>query len=199
MSFAPRSTFIAPGLLALLFPVLAHAHVGAGATHGFLAGIAHPIGGLDHVGAMVAVGLWAAQLGGRALWAVPLAFVAMMAGGSLLGFGEFGGFALPYAEQGIAVSVLLLGLLIAAALRLPTGLGAGLVGLFALFHGYAHGAEMPANAAGLTYGAGFILATAGLHVAGIVGGQFMQRHSPAILIRHTGLLIASYGGYLCLT
>ena len=176
---------------ALLFaPALAHAHTGLGDTHGFTHGFEHPLFGLDHLLAMIAVGLWAAQAGGRALWAVPLTFVSVMALGGALGIA---GVPVPLVEQGIATSVLLLGLLIALAVRLPLGFSIPLVGLFATFHGTAHGAEMPSDASGLAYAAGFILATAALHGVGIGLGIAIQRHTPAAVLRATGAAIAVAG------
>lgn len=150
----------------------ADAHVGIGATHGFGHGFAHPIGGIDHVLVMVAVGLLAARLGGRALWAVPLSFVATMAAGAAI---AMAGMALPFAETAIALSVAVLGLAVATRLSLPTLAAMALVGLFALFHGHVHGAEMPQTASGLAYGAGFVLATASLHAVGIGLGLAIYR------------------------
>ncbi|MEO6054363.1 MAG: HupE/UreJ family protein, partial [Chthoniobacterales bacterium] len=141
--------------LCLLVPSLVHAHVGVGATNGFEHGFTHPLTGLDHICAMLAVGLWAAQMGGRAIWAVPLTFVSVMAVGGMLGMS---GIALPFTEQGIILSVLTLGVLIAASARLPLVASMIIVGLFAIFHGHAHGAEMPETASGVLYAGGFILA-----------------------------------------
>jgi urease accessory protein len=155
-----------------LVPGLAFAHVGAGDTHGFAHGFMHPIGGLDHVLAMVGVGLFASRLGGRALWLVPLAFVAMMGVGGAVGMAGIG---LPYVEIGIAASVIVLGLAVALQLGMPLAAAMAAVGLFAVFHGHAHGAEMPADAAGLSYGAGFIVATALLHGAGLALGVTLSR------------------------
>jgi urease accessory protein len=143
---------------------VALAHTGVGAVHGFGHGFAHPISGLDHVLAMVAVGVFAAQLGGAAIWRVPLAFVGAMAVGGALGVA---GVQVPFLEIGIALSVVALGLLIASGAKPPIAVAMVAVGFFALFHGHAHGAEMPATASGLTYGAGFIAATALLHAAGV--------------------------------
>jgi urease accessory protein len=142
----------------------AAAHVGAGDVHGFAHGVAHPIGGLDHVLAMVAVGLLAASLGGRAIWMVPASFVAMMAVGGLLSMAQV---SLPYVEIGIAASVIVLGLAVALSLPMPTVAAMALVGFFAVFHGFAHGAEMPAEASAAGYALGFVLATALLHAVGI--------------------------------
>ena len=156
-------------------------------------GFAHPFSGMDHLCAMAAVGLWAAQRGGRALWAVPLAFVSVMTLGAVVGMS---GHVLPFAEQGIAASVLILGLLIAAAKQLPLAASIVLVGTFALFHGYAHGAEMPVSASGLTYGLGFVAATAGLHLLGISLGLTARKLATEKIVRYAGGAIAACGLYL---
>jgi urease accessory protein len=183
-------------LLVALLPSMAHAHPGFGPANGLLSGFAHPATGLDHILAMVAVGLWAAQLGGRAIWLVPLAFVTVMAVGGLLGMAAV---SIPFAEQGIVASVLVLGVLIAAAVRLPLVASMFLVGVFALFHGHAHGVEMPETAAGLAYGVGFIAATACLHSIGIGLGLATQRFGSERQVRYAGGAIAVCGIYLCLT
>lgn len=184
-----------PLLLIFLLPSLAQAHPGPpGHTHGFANGLMHPLTGLDHICAMVAVGLWAAQRGGRALWLVPATFVSVMIVGGILGMGHTG---IPYVEQGIAASVLVLGILIAAAVRLPLAASSAIVGLFALFHGYAHGAEIPATASGLAYGVGFVAATTCLHLCGIGIGLFIKRFVSANWIRCAGGAIAACGVYLC--
>ncbi|HRD50629.1 MAG TPA: HupE/UreJ family protein [Candidatus Contendobacter sp.] len=168
----------------------AHAHT-LGILHmDFAAGLAHPLSGLDHVLAMIAVGLWAAQRGGRALWLVPLSFVLMMAAGGMLGFL---GMPLPYVELGIAGSVLILGILVALSSRLPVAASMALVGLFAIFHGYAHGAEMAAESSALWYSLGFMLATATLHIMGIGIGLAAARGMPAQLVRAGGAAIAASG------
>lgn len=179
---------------ALAVPAIAQAHTGVGHTHGFLAGAGHPVFGVDHVCAMIAVGLWAAQRGGRATWAVPATFVAVMAMGAVLGMA---GAHLPLVEPGIVGSVLILGLLIAAAVRLPVAVSAGIVGLFAVFHGFAHGAEMPASSSGLAYGAGFVLVTAVLHLAGIGLAMLMGRIGHERIVRYAGGAIAACGVFLC--
>jgi urease accessory protein len=184
-------TRLIPALLAAwLAATPALAHTGAGATHGFLAGFGHPFLGLDHLLAMGAVGLWAGLVGGRALWAWPLAFAGVMIVGAALGLQ---GVALPGVELGIAASVVLLGL--AAALRapLPVLAGAGLCGLFALLHGHAHGAELPAGAGAGAYVAGFVLATAALHGAGIGLGWLAGRGAPAWLPRLAGGAVTAAG------
>lgn len=151
-------------LTLLITAAAAEAHTGVGSTMGFTHGLGHPFSGLDHILAMVAVGLLAANLGGRALWLVPLSFVAMMAVGGALGVA---GVDMPFVEIGIAASVIVLGLAVAMQWNLPVAGAMALVGFFALFHGHAHGAEMPTDASGLAYGVGFVLATAILHLIGI--------------------------------
>ncbi|MFG1411639.1 MAG: urease accessory protein [Rhizobiales bacterium 24-66-13] len=151
------------GALALA-PSLAFAHTGVGATHGFVHGFMHPVTGLDHVLAMVTVGILAWQMGGRAIWLLPASFVTLMAVGGALGMS---GFDLPYVETGIALSVVVLGAAVAMGVKAPLAFAMGLVGMFAVFHGHAHGAEMPETAGGLSYGLGFMLATALLHLAGL--------------------------------
>jgi urease accessory protein len=155
-----------------LVPTAALAHPGLGDAHGFVQGFAHPLGGLDHVLAMVTVGIFAWQLGGRALWLVPASFVlAMAAGGALAMLGV----PVPLVELGIATSVIVLGAVVALGVKAPLAIAMGLVGLFAIFHGHAHGSEMPLDASGSAYGAGFVLATALLHVAGIALGVAIGR------------------------
>lgn len=147
-------------LLVSVLPATVHAHAGAGSVSGFL----HPFSGLDHVLAAFALGLWAGQSRGRALWVLPGAFVAMIAIGGFLGAS---GIHVPFVEHGIVVSVIALALLVATPGRLSLATSAAVMGLFALFHGHAHGLEMPADASGLAYGAGFLLASACLHGLGI--------------------------------
>src|SRR3954471_3509414 len=149
--------------IATIFTALtsvAFAHTGHGDAGGFMQGLTHPFGGLDHVLVMVAVGFYAVLLGGRALWLVPATFVGLMALGGALGAS---GFALPLGEIGVATSVIVLGLAIALRLTLPALVSVVLVGLFATFHGFAHGLERPQSASGYQYAAGFMLATALLH------------------------------------
>ncbi len=155
---------IAPVTLLLLATTPAFAHVGVGDTSGFAAGLQHPLSGLDHMTVMIAVGLWAALKGGRALWVWPAAFVGVMLVGGALGMAHV---PIPFVEPGILASVVALGLLVALAVDLPVGTGAAIIGLFALFHGHAHGTEVPETASGIEYMAGFALATALLHAAGI--------------------------------
>jgi urease accessory protein len=157
-----RIVLVAVALAATAMPALAH--TGVGATSGLAAGFTHPLLGLDHLLAMIAVGLFAASRGGKALWLVPLAFVAMMAASGLLAMAGIG---LPMVELGIALSVVVLGAAVALRLSLPVAGAVALAGVFALFHGHAHGAEMPAGASALTYALGFVLATAMLHAVGV--------------------------------
>jgi len=173
-------------LTAAASPALAHPGHGA---EGLASGFAHPFMGLDHLLAMLAVGLWAAQTGGRTLWAVPAAFVAVMALGGSLGAMGVG---LPLVELGIAGSVLVLGLLVAAAPRLPLWAPVAIAGLFAVFHGHAHGTEMPEGASGLLYGAGFVAATAILHAIGLGLGLAGSRLA-AVPARLAGGAVAAAG------
>ncbi|WP_461575721.1 HupE/UreJ family protein [Thiobacillus sp.] len=157
-----------------LFAGTASAHTGDhGTVTGFAGGLTHPLLGLDHLLAMIAVGLWAAQQGGRALWAVPAAFVgAMVLGGGL----AWSGIALPHVETGIALSVLVLGLLIATRRQWAVPAGMVVAAGFALFHGYAHGLEIPLAASPMLYALGFVLATVFLHGTGIAG-SLIGRHA----------------------
>ena len=157
-------------------------------------GLAHPFSGMDHLCAMLAVGLWAAQLGGRMRWLLPMTFLSVMLAGGALGLN---GVRIPFAEQGIASSLLVLGILIAATVRLPMMAGMVVVGLFALFHGYAHGAEMPASAAGLAYAFGFVAASACLHLIGLALGLTAQRWDLSRWIRFAGAGIAACGIFCC--
>jgi urease accessory protein len=156
----------------IALPTIASAHPGHDGTSGFIHGFLHPLGGLDHILAMVAVGLFAARLGGRALWLVPASFVVTMAAAGIAGMA---GLALPYVEAGIALSILVLGAAIALETTMPVAAAMGLVAFFAVFHGHAHGAEMPETMSGLSYGAGFVAATAALHALGLGLGLLIGR------------------------
>lgn len=158
----------------LAFPAVAHAHSGSSIIYDCASGIAHPFHGWDHLAAMLAVGVWAAQLGGRARWLMPVAFVTVMTCAAVFGSR---GFAFPGVEPIIATSVLALGVLIAAAARMPLATSATLVSFFAAAHGFAHGTEMPANAGAFSYTAGFVLATAVLHAVGLGIGHLALRRS----------------------
>ena len=185
-----RGYQIAAAILALSVAGTAQAHIISAQGGGLGAGFAHPFTGLDHMLAMIAVGLWASQLGGRARWAVPLAFMgAMMVGAGL----ALAGVRLPMVATGIASSVLVLGLLIAFAARLPVAMSAILVGAFAVFHGHAHGNELPQAASEALYGAGFLLATGALHVFGLALGAQMHRLLKPAWLRALGSGIAAAG------
>jgi urease accessory protein len=167
-SIAPAVAFArAACLLAGLLPLEALAHDEAGQAAGFLAGLAHPVSGLDHVLAMVAVGLWGAVLGPPAIWVLPVAFPLVMALGGLLGLL---GIPVPGVEVGIAISAIVLGAMVLAEARPPLWLAALIVACFAVFHGHAHGRELPAGASALLYSLGFVAATGLLHAAGIALG-----------------------------
>ena len=157
---------------AVAAPTIAFAHPGVGQVHDLAHGFAHPLTGLDHVIAMLAVGVFAAQLGGRALWLVPAAFTTVMAATGIAGML---GVTIPYVETGIALSVVVLGAVIAFAVRVPVALAMAIVGLFAIFHGHEHGTEMPESASGILFGLGFVTATAILHAIGIRFGMLIGR------------------------
>jgi len=180
-------------IVLLFYPLLAFAHIGQGDIGGgFLAGVAHPVFGLDHVVAMVAVGIWGAQLGAPAIWALPVTFPLVMAMGGVLG-GL--GVPLPGIEIGIAVSAIALGGLILFAARPPIWIAAIVVGVFAIFHGYAHGAELPESANAISYAVGFVVATGSLHALGILIGVANRWRKGAQALRAGGALIAACGIY----
>jgi urease accessory protein len=191
---AARSLRAAALLLALL-PSSAFAHAGgAAAGAGFLTGFLHPLSGIDHVLAMLAVGMWGAQLGNPAIWMLPVAFPLVMAFGGAAGIL---GVPLPAVEIGVACSVVVLGSMIAFDRRPPLWGAALIVSFFAVFHGYAHGAELPGRTGALAYSAGFVVATGMIHLTGI-GIGFVERvpRGTAVLrvagsaIAVTGLLLA---------
>ncbi|TAA58956.1 HupE/UreJ family protein [Shinella sp. JR1-6] len=170
--------------------VPAFAHLNPEEHGSFMAGFSHPLFGLDHILVMVAVGLWAAQIGGKALWGVPVAFVTTMA----VGFGlALAGIDLPFVEPAILASVVALGLLVAMAVKLDTAASAAIVATFALFHGHAHGGEL-GSAGAFEFGVGFVVATALLHIAGIGFGLGIARLSGgAIAARILGAITALTG------
>jgi urease accessory protein len=175
---------------ASILPTAAFAHTGLGDAHvhGFAHGFWHPLSGLDHVLAMVTVGIFAWQLGGRAIWLVPSTFILVMTAGGCLGMA---GIPLPFAEIGIAASIVALGAIVALRVKAPVAVAMAIVGVFAIFHGYAHGAEMPAGAAAAAYAAGFMLATALLHVGGIAFGFLVGRIGESV-----GRHVCQVGGAL---
>lgn len=179
---------LAAGFACIAGPALAHAGQD---VSGLLAGIRHPISGLDHVAAMVAVGLWGGILGKPALWLLPITFPLVMCVGASLGIA---GIPFPAVEVGIAVSGVVLGSMVLFAVRPPVWLAMTLVGIFAMFHGYAHGAELPNSANPVGYAAGFVLATSTLHLAGIAIGQLWHWQNGKLVVRAFGAAIALAGG-----
>ncbi|MDH3976953.1 MAG: HupE/UreJ family protein [Gammaproteobacteria bacterium] len=178
-------------LTVLLLPGTALAHEGASLPYGsFIGGLTHPVLGLDHFLAMVSVGILSAQIGGRAIWTVPATFVTVMAFGGLLGYLDIG---LSAIEAGIAISVLALGIAIAADRKMPLSVAMTAVGFFAIFHGYAHGSEMPNAANSVTYAAGFMTGTAALHLLGVLVGDIARRYS------HGKTILRVAGGAIAIT
>jgi len=184
-----RSVLVAM-LLAAATPALAH--TGEHAVSGFLSGVAHPLGCLDHALAMISVGLFAVLLGGQALWALPSSFVGMMLVGGMLGMS---GVEIPAVELGIVASIVVLGAVVAWGRTWPVQAAVALVGIFAVFHGYAHGAEIPSGSDAILYSLGFAVATAMLHGAGIAAGLLTFGHKAATrlagaAVAVTGVVIA---------
>lgn len=189
-----RLMAVSLGLFILSLTSVAVAHDGTGIAGGFLSGFTHPIGGLDHVTAMFAVGLWGFFLGRPAMWILPVVFPLVMAGGGVLGLL---GVPVPMIEPGIAVSSIVLGLLIALAVKAPLWVASIIVGAFAIFHGYAHGAELPSAANPLAYSIGFVISTGLLHLAGIAFGELGRFSWGKYVVRAGGGLIALAGvGFL---
>lgn len=177
-------------LIAFASPSLAHEQTGV--AGGLVSGLLHPITGVNHLIAMVAVGLWGAQLGAPALWMLPITFPLVMAVGGVLGVR---GIPLPMPELAIALSAVALGAAVAARLRVPLGVAAAVVAAFAIFHGHAHGAELPGAANPLAYGVGFVVATGLLHLCGIAIGALSGSRAGELLIRAIGVAIAALGCY----
>jgi urease accessory protein len=187
-SVAPNRAALAAACLLVALP--AWAHEGGGQAAGFLSGILHPVSGLDHVLAMVAVGLWGAQLGAPAIWLLPVAFPLVMAFGGFLGLM---GVPLPGVEIGIALSAVLLGVMVATQSKPPLGAAVALVGFFAVFHGHAHGTELPEGASGLLYSVGFVIATGLLHATGIAVGLVHRWERGRLALRGAGAAVAAAG------
>ncbi len=179
-------------LLALCWAQAALAHVQQAQAAGLLTGLLHPVSGLDHVLAMVAVGLWGAQLGLPAIWVLPIAFPLVMALGGMLGFL---GLPIPGIEVGIAASAIVLGTAVAFELRPPLVISALVVGCFAIFHGHAHGTELPPGQSALLYSLGFVIATGGLHALGIGIGTVHRRPWGRQLLRAAGAAVAAGGAF----
>lgn len=179
--------------LALLLAGPAWAHSGAGHVGGFAAGLLHPVTGVDHMLAMVAVGMWGAQLGMPLIWVLPVTFPLVMAVGGLLGGMDV---PLPAVEPGIAASVFVLGAMVAFAVRPPAWVAALIVAAWAIFHGYAHGAELPVGADAFAYGLGFVIATGLLHLVGIALGSVIRRPAGVTALRAGGAAICAAGLWL---
>ena len=182
------TALLATGLL-VASPVGLAAHEG-GAGVGLLSGLKHPISGVDHVVAMVAVGLWGAQLGQPAIWLLPVVFPMVMAFGGMLGLL---GIPIPGVEIGIALSALVLGIMVLGEVKPPLAVTAIIVGVFAIFHGHAHGAELPEGASGVTYSLGFVVATGLLHAAGIAIGEIHRWSAGRVVLRAAGAGVALAG------
>lgn len=183
------------GLLAMIPLSPAFAHTGSGVQAGLFSGFLHPLTGPDHIIAMVAVGLWGAQLGNPAIWVLPITFPLVMAVGGLLGVA---GFDLPFVEPMIALSGIALGAMVAFSVRPPLWAAAVLVGIFAIFHGYAHGKELPEAADAIAYAVGFVVATGMLHLFGIIIGVAVRWEVGAKAVRACGAAIGCLGLYFLL-
>lgn len=195
---APRLSWMAIslfGLLLVMFSGVAQAHVDTDSVGGFAAGFLHPLTGLDHFTAMVAVGLWGVILGRPATWLLPVVFPMIMALGSVVGIV---GLALPGIEIGIALSALVLGAFIVWRVALPLWLACLVVSVFAICHGYAHGAELPLASDPFAFAMGFMLATGSLHAAGIGVGLVAERFRQGVLLRVLGAVTALLGVYFLL-
>lgn len=185
--------YVSASLFGLLLPniALAHETVQAG---GFISGLSHPVLGFDHLLAMISVGILSAQIGGRAIWSVPMTFVLVMLFGGVLGLQGIPFFSV---ELGIALSVFMLGIALAADKKLPTIFAMIFVGVFGIFHGHAHGTEMPHLAQPMLYVAGFIVSTIGIHIAGVFIGVFSKKINNGVqLLRYIGAGIAGIGFYI---
>ena len=183
-------------LLSVLTASPGFAHEQTGVGGGLAAGLLHPLTGLDHLVAMVAVGIWGAQLGGAAIWVLPIVFPLVMALGAVVGILKIG---LPVPELVIALSALVLGLAVALRVLAPFVLAAAVVAVFAIFHGHAHGAELPSAANPLAYGCGFVVATGLLHAFGITIGALARWPGGERVIQGVGAAIAALGGYFLVT
>ena len=175
-------------VLAAAGPAMAHPQQGQ--AQGFLTGVGHPVSGLDHVLAMICVGVWGAQLGQPAIWLLPVTFPMVMAFGGFLGLV---GIPLPGVEVAVSLSAVLLGVMVARAAKPPLAVAAVLVGFFAIFHGHAHGTELPAGQNGLAYSIGFVTATGCLHAIGIALGLVHRWPAGKLALRGAGALIAAMG------
>jgi len=177
-------------LFSLGWAQMAWAHVEGGQAAGFVTGLQHPWSGLDHILAMIAVGLWGAQLGSPALWLLPIAFPMMMAVGAMMGLV---GIPVPGVEIGIALSAIVLGAMILAEVHPKLAVAIAIVGIFAIFHGHAHGTELPDGQSGLLYSMGFVIATGCLHGVGVALGLVHRLPAGKLALRLAGSFIAFMG------
>jgi urease accessory protein len=196
LGWAKVMRFLALAGFVGLIPGMAEAHITQVGSGGFLQGFEHPLSGADHLLAMFSVGLWGAQMGGRSVWTLPITFPLVMVLGGILGIT---GVPLPAIETGIALSIVVLGTAIAFVWRPPEWLALTVIGLFAICHGYAHGAELPQAADPADFAIGFVLATGLIHLAGIAVGLFVQRTLGNRMVRIPGGLIAMGGLYFLVT
>ncbi len=187
---APVCLIAALVLSLIIAPTLVHAHVERGQAAGLLTGFEHPWSGLDHILAMVAVGIWGAQLGNPAIWVLPITFPVMMSIGAMLGLLSI---PLPGIEIGIAVSAVMLGIMILGEFRPHLVVAMMIVGFFAIFHGHAHGTELPAGQSGLLYSLGFVVGTGCLHTIGILIGLLHRYPYGNVALRGLGAFIAVMG------
>jgi urease accessory protein len=190
MSRAAARWLLLTAVFVIAWPALAHEQQGQAA--GFVTGLLHPVSGLDHVLAMVAVGLWGAQLGAPAIWLLPVTFPLMMAFGGFLGLL---GVPLPGVEIGVATSAILLGAMVALPARPPLALAVLLVAFFAVFHGHAHGTELPPGQSGLLYSIGFVVATGLLHAVGISIGLIHRSRAGRVVLRAAGVAVSLAGAF----
>jgi urease accessory protein len=188
----PKPALAAVLALLALGPMTGWAHVESGRAGGLLSGLSHPVSGLDHVVAMIAVGLWGAQLGMPALWVLPVAFPLLMAVGGMLGLT---GTPLPGVEVGIALSAVVLGALVLGRVRLPLTVAVVVVAFFAVFHGHAHGTELEAGQNAMLYSLGFVVATGLLHTVGIGIGSIQRWKPGRQALRGAGALVMTAGLY----
>ena len=199
LPMAHRVTWLKTGALAAALTLArqsqALAHAESGTATGLVSGLLHPVTGLDHLVAMVAVGLWGAQLGRPAIWLLPITFPLVMAFGGVLGLAKVG---LPFAEQAVALSAVVLGGLILLRVRPPLWVAALVVAYFAVFHGYTHGTELPNAADALAYSAGFVVATGFLHLCGILIGTLIRWPLGERVVRACGAAVGGVGCYFLL-
>ncbi len=192
-SFTSRSYRMAALVAALAFPMMTQAHPGHDGVHGVAAGLVHPLAGLDHLAAMLAVGLWGAQMGGRARWILPLSFVVMMGVGGAVGMA---GVQVPMVESTVLASVFLLGLALALAARIPLMGAAALTAIFAMAHGHSHGAEVASQGSAFGYGMGIVVTTIGLQLAGLGAGELAMRIRRERALRVVGGVILGAGAWM---